>query len=527
MNIYFIGMCISMAVYIVIGLLVSRKVKSVDDYYVAGRRAPGILIVGSLVASYASTGIFIGDSGEYYQGGMNGLYLCGIMTTSGYILGAVFFGRYLRRSEALTIPEFIGRRFHSKHVKNLATITAVATMEVYLISVLQGVGTLMNAVTGISYDACILMAVIVFTAITTLSGSSGVLITDTIMATLFTTALIVAVFFMGHTAGGWFHTLKTIAQTPSLRELLSWKGVPGVVSTTSVNSIIWGIINGIVWMSVAMVGPWQSSRYMMAKNESTVISSTIPSAFGIFLIESSILMSAMFVKMVNPDIADPNQVMIWGAMHMIPTILGVLLLTGILAAGISSATTFLSLIGASMSNDVVGNRYNKITVGRIAMLIASFIATLFCIFNPPALFWIMLFGGAIVASSWMPTIMASVLSKRLTKAGAYAGMLAGFVVCFGVRLYTAVTGVMLSPFLDHAFLGMLANIAAMVIVSHFTQVTLEEKATREKMFIMPESEKDPVEVKKALSFSKAGMLVGVVILVLLLIFWAVPFAIYS
>ena len=38
MNIYFIGMCISMVVYIVIGMLVSRKVKDANDYYVAGRR---------------------------------------------------------------------------------------------------------------------------------------------------------------------------------------------------------------------------------------------------------------------------------------------------------------------------------------------------------------------------------------------------------------------------------------------------------------------------------------------------------
>ena len=40
MNVYLIGMCISMVVYILIGVFVSHGVKDANDYYVAGRRAP-------------------------------------------------------------------------------------------------------------------------------------------------------------------------------------------------------------------------------------------------------------------------------------------------------------------------------------------------------------------------------------------------------------------------------------------------------------------------------------------------------
>ena len=59
MNIYFLGMLISMVFYIVLGIVISRKVKNVNDFFVAGRQAPTLLIVGSLVASYCSTGLFI------------------------------------------------------------------------------------------------------------------------------------------------------------------------------------------------------------------------------------------------------------------------------------------------------------------------------------------------------------------------------------------------------------------------------------------------------------------------------------
>lgn len=90
MNIYFIGMIISFCVYLVIGFFISRKVKNANDYYVAGRNAPILLIVGSMIASYVSTGMFMGDAGEYYSGLFSPMTILATMQVSGYIIGAVF-----------------------------------------------------------------------------------------------------------------------------------------------------------------------------------------------------------------------------------------------------------------------------------------------------------------------------------------------------------------------------------------------------------------------------------------------------
>ncbi|MCR4842647.1 MAG: sodium:solute symporter family protein [Eubacterium sp.] len=511
-------------VYIIIGLVVSRHIKSIDDYYVAGRRAPAVLIAGSLVASYTSTGMFMGEAGTYYAGGFNGLLICGLMASTGYVFGSVFFGRYLRRSGVMTIPEFFGKRFCSVPVKNLAAITAVVMMLVYLISVMQGIGTMMNAVTDIDYNVCITIAMVVFTFITVIAGSSGVLITDTLMASFFTVALFLAAMWISSKTGGWFGSVDQIAESAQFHDLLSAKGVVGVLASTSLQSVAWGVINGVVWMGVAMVGPWQSSRYLMAKDERTVVSSAVPAAFGIFMIEFVVAMIAIFVNLVNPDIEDPSRVLIWAAMNMMPKVLGVILLTGVLAAGISSATTFLSLIGATFSNDIVGDKgKNPIRVGQIAMVVTSVAVLCFCIINPPALFWIMLFGGAVVAAAWMPTVLASILSKRLTSQGAFAGMLCGFVSCFAIRLYTAVTGAVLPVWFDHAFVGMIFNVLAMVVVSAFTQVTPEQREAREKLFVMPEAEKAPENKKGTMRAAKYAAVLGVIEFVVLLVLWVAPF----
>ncbi len=524
MNIYFIGMCVAMVIYLAIGAVISRKVKSAEDFYVAGRKAPVFLIAGSMIASYTSTGLFMGDAAQCYDGAFVPIIIFAGMQSAGYIVGAIFFGRYLRRSEALTIPEFFGKRFNSNKMRILAAVTAIITMTVYLLSVIQGIGTLMTLVTGINYNICITLALIVFAFISITSGSRGVLITDTLMASVFTFSLIIAALFIANNSGGgWFETLGSLAENPQTHDLLTWSGRPGALYDTGAENIAWGLTYGIAWMSVCMVGPWQSSRYQMARNESVVIRAAFPAALGVFVLEFLAGISAVMVNAANPDIEDSSHVMIWAAMNLMPKVIGVILLTGVLSAGISSATTFLSLIGASFANDIAkaeGKR--SIKISRISMTVVCVVVLALAIVKPPSIFWIMIMGVAIVASSWMPVAIASIFSKRLTKAGAFCGMLFGFISCFAVNFYTVSAGVTLPAYLDPSIIGMACNIIAMVIATKLTKVTPEEKAEREKLFVIPESEKNVKEIKATLKKTRASVLVGISVCVILTVLWILP-----
>ncbi|MBQ5823573.1 MAG: sodium:solute symporter family protein, partial [Clostridia bacterium] len=201
-NVFLIGMVISMIAYIVIGFIISKGVKNTSDFFVAGRRAPTFLLVGSLVASYCGTGLYFGDAGESFAGIFSPLMMLGAMLIVGYVLGGVFFGRFLRRSECSTIPEFFGKRFNSPALRKLAAVTQLVTIIVYLLSTIQGIGTLMSLVTGLDYKLCIILALITFSLLTVTSGSKGVLITDTIMFGLFTVVTVVVIFICTSKGGG-------------------------------------------------------------------------------------------------------------------------------------------------------------------------------------------------------------------------------------------------------------------------------------------------------------------------------------
>ena len=63
MDIYTITIAISIVIYIAIGNYAGRGIKRLDDYFVAGRRAPTLFILGTLIASMMSSTMFLGEAG--------------------------------------------------------------------------------------------------------------------------------------------------------------------------------------------------------------------------------------------------------------------------------------------------------------------------------------------------------------------------------------------------------------------------------------------------------------------------------
>ena len=522
---YLIGMSITLILYVVIGLVISRKVKNANDYFVAGRNAPTLLITGSLVASFVGVGLFMGDVGESYSGFFAPIIVAVGVLSVGYIVGSIFFGRYLRRSQANTIPEFFGKRFDSKALRLLASITGTFIMIVYSLSCVQGIGTLMSMVTGLEYNTCIIISVVVFTLITITSGAKGVLITDTIMYALFSVAAIIGAIFVAVKAGGWTNVVSEMANYSPIEGILSGSGNLDYFYPTGVENMIWAVGYGIAWMAVLMVAPWQSSRYLMAKSEHTVIRSGIIASASIFIIEFLMCMAGVFIQKINPGMENASHALIWASINIMPSILGIVVLSGVLASAISSATTFLSLVSSNIAKDIIKikSEKNQVFGGKLIAIIIAVIILILCIFNPPQIFWITYLGATIVACSWLPVSIASVWSKRVTKVGAFASMLSGFIVSTVMKLITVAKGITLPIYFDPFFVGIAASIIALIIGSLCTKVTDKEKEERAMLFIPPDENNDAKSIKTTKLFVLSTIVLGVVITVVMLLLWVIPY----
>lgn len=526
MNIYVVGVIVSIILYIVVGNYAGKKVKNIDDYYVSGRNATTILISGTLFASMLSTNGFMGDTAWVYDGNLTKLVLLNVLCGSGYIIGPMFFGRYLRRTEVVTMPEFYGKRFNSRRIQSFAGICTVISLTAYLLAVTQGTAILMEQLTGFSYGVCLIISFICFTSFTMYSGSSGVILTDTLMFMIFISATLVAGPFIFGEAGGASDLISNIIANPQIpSDMLSYHGILGE-GETIFDALMYSLTMGIVWLITVSVSPWQASRNMMAKNEHVTFRAGVVACVCTTLFLAFLYSIAVAMKQINPNIVPSEQVIIWGAMNVMPKAVGVLILTGIMAAGLSSASTFLSVVGFSLTNDIVIREFKsekeKLNASRITMLVAGIVTLIIAYFLPPSIRIISWLASTIIAASWGLVAFMSVWDKKITERGAFFGMVTGFVV-FLIGKVLQSMGLPLNNFLDPFFLALIIGYISIKIGNKGQSITKEEKSFRDGMHEVPEEEKKPEHFKRDRAYAYLLIGAGVVATSVALVYWAIPF----
>ena len=539
MNSFQLGIVASLVCYLAIGWYAGKRVRHVEDFFVAGRNAPTILILGTLVASFMSTNAFMGEAGMSYQGHAPLVIIMTCFNCLGYIVGAVFFGRYLRRSEALTVPAFFRARFNSRRIQMFAGISIVVGLSAYLLAVTWGMALIITEVTGFSEVAAILLVWISYTLFTLYSGSRGVILTDTVMFLLFSAIIVITCFFIVDAAGGWFSAIQSLAVYEAKPGIIAWHGRigPDVYWQTEWEALIWASILGVAWGIVVAVSPWQTSRYLMARSEHVVLRSACGALIAMLLLYLITNFAAATVNLINPDITPAESTMIWVAMNLLPAALGAVLICGVLAAGLSSASTFLSLVGFSVSHDILGSSSEQGSAGgdnntesrlhlraaRLAMLMVGLSVIGLALLLPRNIYWLTHFAGPLFASSWGVVAFMSIWSERLTEAGAFWGMVAGFGVNVTMNALSLAGWVQWPVVADPILVGVVSSYLVVRVVSNRGVVSVTEANYREALHRMPPQERDPAVIRQTLLWPKVMVAMGAMIAVALTLFYAVPY----
>jgi sodium/pantothenate symporter len=554
MNSFQAGIVISLGCYLAIGWYAGKRVKHLEDFFVAGRNAPTVLILGTLVASFMSTNAFMGEAGMSYQGHAPLIIIMTCFNCLGYIVGAVFFGRYLRRSRALTVPDFFRSRFNSRRIQVFAGVSIVAGLSAYLLAVTWGMALIITEVTGFSEVAAILMVWASYTLFTLYSGSRGVILTDTIMFLLFSSIIVVTAFFIVQAAGGWASVIDSLATYADKPGVIAWHGRvgPDVYWQTPMEALVWASILGVAWGIVVAVSPWQTSRYLMARSEHVVIRSACGALIAMLLLYLVTNFAAATVNLINPDISPPESTMIWVSMNLLPTVLGAILICGVLAAGLSSASTFLSLVGFSVSHDILGSaeesaeesanesteesaesgagenqlsqrQGGRLRSARVAMLCVGMTVIVLALMLPRNIYWLTHFAGPLFASSWGVVAFMSIWSRRITESGAFWGMAVGFAVNVGMNALSLAGLVKWPVMADPILVGVVCSYITVAIVSRRGTITAAESAYQEALHRMPSVERDPETVRQTLRWPKVMVAMGTAIAVLMTLFYALPY----
>ena len=456
-----------------------------------------------------------------------GAYLLFPSTAAGgYVVGALLFGRYLRRSRATTVAEFFGQRFNSFRVQQTSGLIIILSLGIYLLIVTQGAAILLTDLTDLSYFQSLIVVWLSYTFFTMYSGSKGVILTDTLMFLLFTGATLVFATYIVNDLGGIATAVENMARFEIKPEIASWHGIvgPGTEWPTPLDYLIWGITIDLAWSAVYIVGPWQAGRHLMAKNEHVVIRSALYAFIIVCLLQIVIYALGGFVNLVNPDITPSETVLIWAAQNLVPEFLGALVLAGIIAAALSSCSTFLSLVGFSASNDIIKTKKElSLRTIRIIMLILAVIVLMLSFYFPPNIFWLMIFVGTIYASSWGPVGLMSIWSKRITADAAFWGMTTGFVfnvVPAGAEYLDLITW---PSYLNPVIIGTVVSLATITIISKRTVVTKEEADYRVRLHQTPDEDIDSRKTRITMIAPLVLVLYGCTMPFLIKNFYVIPY----
>jgi len=133
-----------------------RKVRSLDDYLLAGRRHGPWITAGSLAATAVGAGSTIGAAGvAYYVGVSAGWYLWS--ASVGLVLLGLTLGPVLRQRAVYTVPEFIARRY-GPAAGRLAAGLALVGLLLFLGAQLLALGAVVAQMTGWPVQAGIVLA---------------------------------------------------------------------------------------------------------------------------------------------------------------------------------------------------------------------------------------------------------------------------------------------------------------------------------------------------------------------------------
>lgn len=463
-----------MLILVVVGLYMSRRIKSTDDYWIGGRQTGPMTTAISYCAAYVSTVTIIGAPPLYYMfgAGYAALELFGSILLSGMVIFLIFALRMRAISErvnAVSLSGFLSVRYKSNIVRLISAVLIAIFMVPYAVSVMKGIADALEQIAGIPYFIGVIVLATVATAYLITSGYWGVATTDLIQG--FTIAL--AVLFLASVTLKETGGLRPIVENMTVNHPEFLK-IPGVLSWGQIFSYAW------IWGIIAFGQPQLVTKFMGLKDVRTIgtVVRTSIIWLSITLICGNIIgLGALYLfqgqEFANIDMISPFLAATYGG-----TFVSGVFLCGVIAAGLSTLVALTLTASSAIAKDiyedyqsaknsVVVDSKKAIHVSRISTAVVMLVVIVLSL-KPLDFVWFLstMAAGAMGAAFTAPMVLG-LYWKRGNEAGCISAMLGGAVVAV-IWYMLGLTDII------HSFVpGTIVSFILYIAVSLFTQ-PLEE-----------------------------------------------------
>ena len=488
---------------VAVGIHKVSSVKDSEDFMVAGRTLPWYILVGTLLATWMGSGSLFSGAGLGYRNGLAGLW-----SSAGAWLGIAliyFITKRIRNFGKVTVPDIFEARY-GKVAAILATITTVIAYTTIVSYQFRGGGKVLSMVSDglvVIEDGIIITAVFAI-SYTVLAGMFSVVYTDVVNGMLMTIGTIGALIYLCIEVGG----ISEIISVAESAGKWQWFGNWEAERAGDVSGPIIAISFFVPTMLLLMGDANMYQRIFSAKDGGSAKKAVLFWIIGVVILESVVSMLGLTgavaaTKGIIPDLVAEAQLGLTDsgvllearqsgsesvipaiARHAgLPLILGLLLVSTMMAIIVSTADSFLLIPATNLTRDVYLRYLNPaatekqiILISRILVLILGLIAFLL-VSQFKTILNAAFTAYNIYGTSITPALLAAFLWKRATREGAIASIATGASVTIVWTFFLPrwPEFVDLSPFLQElTYPAAMLSVLALVIVSLFTPAPKKE-----------------------------------------------------
>ena len=435
-----------LAVLFIIGIVASRRIRNIGDYYVGGKKLNYWIVAFSSRATGESAWLLLGLTG---MGAISGVSAYWVVL--GEVLGvgiawffmAKKFKRLTDTYGSITIPDYLESHFRSKThtLRKVAAIALAIFVVIYVSAQIDATGSAFESFLDWNYYTGAIIGFLIVLSYIFLGGFVAVAWSDVFQGILMFFGLVlipVVAYFSVANYDELLSGLKAI--DPELLNPLgaggwTWMNLATILGFAMIGLGFLGSPQVFVrFMSISDIkqidrGRWVAIVYTLLTDAAAVTIGLI----GRYLFtesgqDASVVMGNA-AQNVLPMTVD----------HLFPTIIVGLYIAVVLSAIMSTVDSLLVVGSSALSRDLYQKvfhadidqdkltRYSRLITLFMA-LFALLIALTVAITTPErTIFWFVIFGWSGIAATFCPVIILSLFWTGYTERGAIASMLTGFL----------------------------------------------------------------------------------------------------
>jgi len=428
-----------------IGLFAQKRVRHADDFATARRSYGPVFLAFAFAASTASGATFLGSPALSYEWGFaanwgNFLYPIGLYF--GVLISMRLVATAGNRFGNRSIPEFLGDRYRSEGIRVLVSIMSLVLF-FYLAGQLVSGLVMFEIMLGLPAEGALIITTLVLLFYVVLGGAHADILTDGIQGfmMLILAVVVIIMFLIGYGIdGGLTGMVENLAeQDENLVQPLN-------PATPLYHS--WWAIAAIVFahMPLGLLPHLGNKLWALKETDGQIRFVRLAFLFGLTmamlglggLLARALLGDALYEPGMNPNASLPMLFI-----ELFPPWLAALVGVGVLSAIMSTADGLVVSSSQIIANDI----YRRTIVPRLkiklshdaldsSVLAISRISTVIVLLLTMGMAWALIdtnialivwIGNGGMMAAFAGPLMVGALWRGVTRHGAYAGLLSGFI----------------------------------------------------------------------------------------------------